>query len=89
MKGEELKFWRERHGKSQIELADDLDVSRHSIIKWERSEKIPRILELAIAALDRDLPQIVVGGRGSTPDEILHGRKLLDKAIERATGRES
>lgn len=85
MKGYELKAWREDQGKSQMQLADDLEVSRHSVIKWERSEKIPRLLELAISALQKDLPPVVVGGRGSTPEEIMHGRKLLDTAIKRAS----
>ncbi|NBB49024.1 helix-turn-helix domain-containing protein [Rhizobium sp. CRIBSB] len=80
MNGEELKLWREGQGKSQKELADDLDVSRHSVMKWERSDRIPRLLELAISALQKELPPIVAG-KGSTIEEIMRGRNQLDTAI--------
>lgn len=89
MKGKELKMWREGQGKSQKELADDLGVSRHSVIKWEQESEIPRLVELAVSALDKDAPVRLVAGRASSPEEVSHTRELLDKALMRARERES
>ncbi|WP_410010902.1 helix-turn-helix transcriptional regulator [Rhizobium sp. NRK18] len=89
MKGEELKAWRELQGKSQKELADALDVSRHSVIKWEQEEQIPRLVELAVSALDRDSPLKLVAGRASSPEEVVRTRELFDRALAGTTGRES
>lgn len=83
MRGEQLKAWRESQGKSQKELAQELDVSRHSIIKWEREIDVPKLVELAICALDHASPMRLVAGRASSPEEISNTRKLLDEAVAR------
>lgn len=83
MKGEELKVWRESQGKSQKDLAEELDVSRHSIIKWEQETDVPKLVELAICALDHASPMRLLAGRASSPEEISQARKLLDEAVAR------
>lgn len=85
MKGEELKQWREAQGQSQKELAERLDVSRHSIIKWEHERQIPKIVELAVSALDKDSSAPLMAGRPSTAEEISFSRERLDKVLMRAS----
>jgi transcriptional regulator with XRE-family HTH domain len=54
MTGADLKRWRERVGWTQADLMVELEVkSRQTIGTWESAEKIPRLIELAIVALDQ------------------------------------
>src|ERR1043166_6521053 len=54
MRGRDLKAWRQRHGYTQESLVRELQLkSRQTIIAWERSEKLSRIVVLAIQALER------------------------------------
>jgi transcriptional regulator with XRE-family HTH domain len=54
MKGVDLKLWREQNHLTQEKLMGELGVkSRQTIIAWEHSEYIPRIVELAVIALDQ------------------------------------
>jgi transcriptional regulator with XRE-family HTH domain len=54
MRGVELKEWRLTKGWRQSELMDELGVSsRQTIATWESSETVPRLVELAVIALDQ------------------------------------
>jgi transcriptional regulator with XRE-family HTH domain len=54
MRGADLKAWREARGWKQSELMAELDInSRQTVTTWENSEKLPRLVELAIVALDQ------------------------------------
>jgi transcriptional regulator with XRE-family HTH domain len=54
MTGLELRAWREKIGWTQVDLMVELEVkSRQTMSTWEHAEKIPRVAELAIIALDQ------------------------------------
>jgi transcriptional regulator with XRE-family HTH domain len=54
MLGSELKRWREARGWQQSDLMKELEVSsRQTITNWESSEQLPRLVELAVIALDQ------------------------------------
>jgi transcriptional regulator with XRE-family HTH domain len=54
MTGADLKRWRERIGWTQADLMVELEIgSRQTIGTWESAENIPRLVELAIVALDQ------------------------------------
>jgi transcriptional regulator with XRE-family HTH domain len=54
MHGSDLKFWRTARGWKQVDLMRELGVSsRQTISTWESSESVPRLVELAIIALDQ------------------------------------
>jgi transcriptional regulator with XRE-family HTH domain len=54
MTGADLKSWREHLGWTQSDLMVELEVgSRQTISTWESGEHIPRLVELAIIALDQ------------------------------------
>lgn len=54
MTGEELKRWRKHIGWTQADLMEELEVSsRQTLSSWENSKEVPRLVELAITALDR------------------------------------
>src|SRR4051812_42202505 len=54
MRGSELKLWRTTRGWKQTDLMQELGVSsRQTLSTWETSEKVPRIVELAVIALDQ------------------------------------
>lgn len=54
MTGEELKAWRKGRKWTQTDLMNELEVTaRQTIVRWERSERIPRTVELSIIALDQ------------------------------------
>jgi len=54
MQGIDLKNWRKKAGLSQVDLMRELGVSsRQTISNWENSEHVPRLVELAVTALDQ------------------------------------
>ncbi len=54
MTGADLRSWRTRRGWSQADLTAELDIkARQTVAAWENSEKIPRLVELAVLALDQ------------------------------------
>jgi transcriptional regulator with XRE-family HTH domain len=54
MTGAELRNWRTQRGWSQADLTTELDIkARQTVAAWENSEKIPRLVELAVMALDQ------------------------------------
>lgn len=58
-----LRLWRETNKLTQQALADELGVSRQTIVNWECSHiELPKMLQLAIRGLD-------VSGRGVALDE--------------------
>lgn len=52
MTGAEMKAWRKKYRYTQEMLCEELDVSRQTILVWEKSEKVPRLTELALIALE-------------------------------------
>lgn len=62
--GARLREWRKSNHYSQEELARELEVTRQTVIGWEQSEKVSRIVQLALAALE-NTP--VVGKIGARP----------------------
>ena len=54
MTGAELKAWRVRIGWTQADLMIELEVgSRQTISTWENADRIPRLVELAVIAIDQ------------------------------------
>lgn len=54
MTGEELKVWRKANGWTQAGLMEELEItSRQTITTWEKADRIPRVVELAITAIDQ------------------------------------
>ncbi|MCP4620664.1 MAG: helix-turn-helix transcriptional regulator [Bradyrhizobium sp.] len=54
MTGDELKAWRKGRGWTQSDLMKELEVTaRQTVVRWEQSERIPRLVELSIIALDQ------------------------------------
>lgn len=54
MTGEELKTWRKKNGWSQSKLKNELEVgSRQTIVNWESADQVPRLVELAVIAIDQ------------------------------------
>ena len=73
MRGSELVAWRKRLGYSQIDLMRELEVrSRQTISSWENSERIPRIVELAIVSLERDEQLRRYAGKAASAKEVRH-----------------
>lgn len=63
MKGTELREWRTRNGLSQSDLMRELGInSRQTISSWENAESVPRVIELAVFALDQMESCRIVGG---------------------------
>lgn len=63
MTGSELKEWRKRNGLSQSDLTKELGISsRQTISTWENSESVPRVIELAVCALDQVESCRILGG---------------------------
>lgn len=60
-----LKEWRGRNGYTQDELAMELDVSRPTIVKWERSATIDHLVVLALVALENIKELRNISGRKS------------------------
>lgn len=55
MDKDQLKAWRKARGQSQVQAAEDLGVSRSTLIRWERGEpqQYAVLLALACEALER------------------------------------
>ncbi len=52
MTGNEFRQWRKEYGYTQNGIADELGVSRQTIVSWEKSAKhLPRLLELALKSV--------------------------------------
>ena len=47
---EKIYYYRKKHGKSQEELAEALDVSRQAVSKWETGESEPELAKLRALA---------------------------------------
>ncbi len=59
MTGNDLKRWREKMGFTQGQLSKALEVSRQTIVGWEKSEEpLSRIVQLALSALQVGSPQV-------------------------------
>ncbi|MGA0207638.1 MAG: helix-turn-helix domain-containing protein [Ilumatobacteraceae bacterium] len=50
--GKKFAEFRRKSGKTQSEMARDLDVHRNTIANWERAERVPRLVALLVNALD-------------------------------------
>jgi transcriptional regulator with XRE-family HTH domain len=56
MTGGELLAWRRRNDFTQLDLMAELNIgSRQTISSWENASEVPRIVELAVIALELDL----------------------------------
>lgn len=58
MKGQELKKWRERHGLTQQQLAEEVGVTWVSVARWEAGSRSPNkltapLLERAIQRIEK------------------------------------
>lgn len=71
MTGAEMKAWRKRNRFTQDTLCDELDVSRQTIMVWEKAAKVPRSIELALIALEQ-VPgcRVVDGERQSAAQHV-------------------
>lgn len=58
-----LREWRIRNHYRQEDLARELDISRQTISAWEKAERLDRILELALRALESDPSLQQIGAR--------------------------
>jgi transcriptional regulator with XRE-family HTH domain len=58
-----LQGWRLQNNYRQSELADELMVSRQTIINWERSESLDRVVHLAVLALAMEPSLQNIGAR--------------------------
>ena len=68
MTGSEMKAWRKRNGySSQKMLQEELKLgSRATVSAWEAAEKVPRLVELALTALETDPSLREFGGKRFT-----------------------
>jgi transcriptional regulator with XRE-family HTH domain len=54
MTGAELRAWRKGRSWTQADLMNELQVTaRQTVVRWEQSDVIPRMVELSIIALDQ------------------------------------
>jgi DNA-binding XRE family transcriptional regulator len=75
MNGAEFKAWRLEHGYTQQAIAEDLEVTRQTVVAWEKSAKLPRLLTLALEGLENS--RKVVGKR-ATAAEARKMRAIYD-----------
>ena len=67
MHGIDLKDWRHQHNYTQEALALELEITRQTVIGWEKGiELLPRILVLALESLSRSGS---ITGRRATASE--------------------
>lgn len=81
MIGKDIAEWRRRNGFTQEKLRLELDVTRQTVSGWENSSApIPRVVELALAALEK-MPELKVHhGRAATAEEKRRfSRSLQDR----------
>jgi transcriptional regulator with XRE-family HTH domain len=79
MTGAQLKSWRQERGWKQSDLMVELEIgSRQTITTWETSNEIPRLVELAIVALDQIEACNRVGRPKLqlSPDDISKNRRI-------------
>ncbi len=84
MDGSDLKELRKRLGYSQQRLADELDVQRPTVSAWETSkERMSRILELAMRALEAGIDIKTTGSRASSAEykNVRKGEKKFDSDV--------
>jgi transcriptional regulator with XRE-family HTH domain len=75
MKGSDWAEWRKRLGYSTAAIMREVGVSsRQTINNWEKAEKVPRLAELALYALEYSPQCREVVGKGVTKTE---GRKYF------------
>jgi DNA-binding XRE family transcriptional regulator len=75
MNGAELRAWRKRNKMTQEALRIELDVSRQTIVAWEALEKdIPRVIQLALVALEKVKGCRIVEGQRQTAAQHLEQR---------------
>jgi transcriptional regulator with XRE-family HTH domain len=54
MTGSDLRKWRKGRRWTQADLMNELQITaRQTVVRWEQSERIPRMVELSIIALDQ------------------------------------
>ena len=82
MSGEDLKMWRKFRGWNQADLMIELEISsRQTINTWESAERIPRIIELSIIALDQvEACRKTAGFEKQWTPEIIGKRRSRDVA---------
>ena len=55
--GDELRAWRTAKKLTQVQLAGRLEITDRTIIDYESGKRpIPRVVELAVRALDEEIP---------------------------------
>lgn len=91
MLGSELRAWRKSIGWTQAELMRELDVSsRQTMSNWENGGKLPRMVELAIIALDSvELSRKQGGFEPKITDESLAASRMQTFREARAEVRQS
>lgn len=88
MSGADLKTWRQTVGWTQSQLMDELDISsRQTIVNWEKSDWVPRIVELAVIAVDQVEACRATGGIEKTFDveEIRRRKHHYDRFARQIT----
>lgn len=78
MNGADFKTWRLEHGYTQQAIARELEVTRQTIVSWEKSAKLPRLLTLALGTLDTLKDSRNIAGRRATAHEARETRAALD-----------
>lgn len=66
MTGAELRAWRKAQKYTQDTFAKELGVVRQTVVAWEASDAIPRLVVLAVAGLERPA---FAGVRMSAPEQ--------------------
>ena len=85
MTGSELRRLRKRLGYTQQTFIQELDVrSRQTLVTWEKSETVPRLVELAALALEHLPEHQRIHGKGATARE----RKAFEKNVSQSARRD-
>lgn len=81
--GEKIRHLRKRNNISQDDLANELDVSRQSVSKWETDTSIPELGKLIRMGevFNVTLDELI---RGEEPDKINNGPENSDVNVERS-----
>ena len=78
MRGPDLVEWRKQHGYSQEDLRHELQLgSRQTISNWENSQSVPRLVQLAITALEK-VPgcRLIAGKKATAKDKRQYFRSM-------------